>query len=66
MAESKDTSGPEHFFSRSLIISASNEQRVSNFTLSANARSILFPRSNDVSGGDIGDPNMTIIVNEGD
>ena len=63
--QQQDTAGPEHFFSRSLIISASNEQRVSNFQLSANARSIMFPRSNDISGGHIGDPDMTIIINEG-
>ena len=53
--QSSDTSASEHFYSRSLIISASNEQRVGHFHLTKGFSDIVFPRVNSTDGGDQGD-----------
>ena len=58
----KETAAPEHFYSRSIIIDSANESQVSNFHLSESFVSIVFPRSNDVSGGNIGDEKLNIII----
>lgn len=55
-----DTSAPEHFYSRSLIITSHNESAVPNFHTTTAFSDIMFPRSNDVSGGEIGDDDLTI------
>jgi hypothetical protein len=55
-----DTAAAEHFYSRSLIITSANESAVPNFHTTGAFSDIMFPRSNDISGGHIGDPDITI------
>lgn len=62
--QQQDTAGPEHFYSRSIVIDAANEQSVSNFKISTSFASIMFPRSNDISAGHIGDDDLTIIIKD--
>lgn len=60
-----DTAAPEHFYSRSIIITSSHEAGVPNFQSSTAFSDIMFPRSNDESAGNIGDEDLTIYSKEG-
>lgn len=56
----KEDSAPNKIYSRALTIQSFTEFEITNFLADPNFRNILFPRSNDITGGDIGDDSLTI------